>query len=81
MGKNAALAEIEAEVQKLKALAKDMQIPIDGMVLRYDSFLPAKCASFLNIRFPQSGLSQWSVSISLPLSPPYDWQDGRPCAE
>lgn len=34
--------EIEAEIQKLKVLAERMQIPIDGMVLRYDSLSYSK---------------------------------------
>ena len=40
--RDASLEEIEAEIQKLKALAEDMQIPIDGMVLRYDSLSYSK---------------------------------------
>lgn len=35
--KDAALKEIEAGIGKLRKLAEDVQIPIDGMVLRYDS--------------------------------------------
>ncbi len=35
--RDAALEEIESEIQKLRTLAEDMKIPIDGMVLRYDS--------------------------------------------
>lgn len=42
MKKDATIGEIEAGIQKLKVLAEDMQIPIDGMVLRYDSLSYSK---------------------------------------
>ena len=42
MKKNVALGEVKAEIQKLKALAEDKRIPIDGMVLRYDSLSYSK---------------------------------------
>lgn len=34
--------EIEAEIEKLRILAEDMHIPIDGIVLRYDSLSYSK---------------------------------------
>ena len=40
--RGAALEEIEAGMKKLRTLAEDMQIPIDGMVLRYDSLSYSK---------------------------------------
>ena len=39
---NVTLREIETQISCLKALAKDGQIPIDGMVLRYDSLSYSK---------------------------------------
>lgn len=37
MKRDAALEKIETEIQRLKVLAEDMQVPIDGIVLRYES--------------------------------------------
>ena len=40
--RNAQLEEIEAGIEKLKLLAEDMDLPIDGIVLRYDSLAYSK---------------------------------------
>lgn len=42
MKRDAALEKIETEIQKLKVLAEDMQVPIDGIVLRYESLSYSK---------------------------------------
>jgi DNA ligase (NAD+) len=42
MEKDTSLEDIEAEIEKLRAIAEDKQIPIDGMVLRYDSLSYSK---------------------------------------
>lgn len=42
LGKETSLKEIEAGIQELRALAERKQIPIDGIVLRYDSLSYSK---------------------------------------
>lgn len=42
LGRDATLKEIEEKIQELRKLAEGMQIPIDGMVLRYDSLSYSK---------------------------------------
>ncbi len=77
MGKNAALAEIEAEVQKLKALAKDMQIPIDGMVLRYDSFSYSKGCGRTGHHYKDGIAYKFEDGLHETVFRSIEWETGR----
>lgn len=77
LGKNAALAEIEAEVQKLKSLAEDMQIPIDGMILRYNSFSYSKGCGRTGHHYKDGIAYKFEDSLHETVFRSIEWETGR----
>lgn len=74
---NETLPEIEDRITRLKALAKDRQIPIDGMVLRYDSLSYSKGYGRTGHHYKDGIAFKFEDDICETVFRSIEWEPGR----
>lgn len=74
---NASLEDIEAEIQRLQGIAESMQIPIDGMVLRYDSLSYSKSCGRTGHHYKDGIAFKFEDDLHETVFRSIEWEPGR----